>query len=195
MKLKDTKHIHNMNPEWTMQIEKENEFQSNVLAKVHTKIRLETNIRAMPQPRQNYRSRFTDPKAKRYNEWRKVIRDTLRVAWQEKTTGMIDTHIKVSFEFGAVPAAPPNAKRTKSGEIDGRTIKSVMDYDLNNLIKSTEDIMNGIVYKDDNIIREYGPCKAIDTTEDYIRILIEDSDGSNIFVPKPNQVKPTNLSI
>ena len=55
--------------------------------------------------------------------------------------------------------------------------------------------MNGIVYKDDNIIREYGPCKAIDTTEDYIRILIEDSDGSNIFVPKPNQVKPTNLSI
>lgn len=184
-----------MNPEWTLTVERDNEFQSVKLVKVHTKIRLETNIRAIPQPRQNYRSRFTDPKAKRYNEWRKVIRDTLRVEWQSGTNGMIDTHIKVSFEFGAVPAAPTDAKRTKSGEIDGRSIKSVLDYDLNNLIKSTEDIMNGIVYKDDRIIREYGPCKAIDTTEDYIRILIEDSDGANIFVPKPNAVKPPDMPI
>ena len=184
-----------MNPEWTLLVSKDHEYHSIGNVRVRTKINLETNIRAMPQPRQNYKSRFTDPKAKRYNEWRKVIRDTLRIAWQGKTTGMIDTHIKVSFEFGAIAAAPPNAKRTKSGEIDGRTIKSVMDYDLNNLIKSTEDIMNGIVYKDDKIIREYGPCKAIDTTADYIRIIIEDSDGSNIFVPKPNAVKPTNLSI
>jgi Holliday junction resolvase RusA-like endonuclease len=184
-----------MNPEWTLKVERDNKFQGQNLVRVHTKIRLETNIRAMPQPRQNYKSRFTDPKAKRYNEWRKVIRDTLRVEWQSRTKGMIDTDIKVSFEFGAVPAAPPDAKRTKSGEIDGRSIKSVMDYDLNNLIKSTEDIMNGIVYKDDRIIREYGPCKAIDTTEDYIRILIEDCDGSNIYVPKPNDVKPSNLSI
>ena len=55
--------------------------------------------------------------------------------------------------------------------------------------------MNGIVYKDDKIIREYGPCKAIDTSEDYIKILIEDSDGANIFVPKPDAVKPPELSI
>lgn len=184
-----------MNPEWTLLVKKDHDYVKQGVVKVRTKISLETNIRAMPQPRQNYRSRFTDPKAKRYNEWRKVIRDTLRLEWESKTSGMISSHIKVSFEFGAIAAAPPNAKRTKSGEIDGRAIKSVLDYDLNNLIKSTEDIMNGIVYKDDKIIREYGPCKAIDTSEDYIKILIEDSDGSNIFVPKPNAVKPPELSI
>ena len=184
-----------MNPEWTLLVKKDHDYVKQGLVKIRTTITLETNIRAMPQPRQNYKSRFTDPKAKKYNEWRKVIRDTLRLEWNDKTSGMIDTHIRVSFDFGAVASAPPDARRTKSGEIDGRAIKSVMDYDLNNLIKSTEDIMNGIVYKDDKIIREYGPCKAIDTSEDYIRIVIEDSDGSNIFVPKPNAVKPPELSI
>ena len=184
-----------MNPEWTLTVDKDNEYKDELLVKVHTKISLISNIRPMPQPRQNYKSRFTDKKAIRYNEWRKVIRDTLRIEWQSKTNGMIPTPLKASFEFGAISSAPPDAKRTKSGEIDGRSIKSVLDWDLNNLIKSTEDIMNGIVYKDDKIIREYGPCKAIDTTEDFIRIVLEDSDGANIFVPKPNEVKPNILSI
>ena len=178
-----------MNPEWTLLVKKDHEYVKQGVVRLRTSISLEANIR------QNYRSRFTDPKAKRYNEWRKIIRDTLRVEWQSKTSGMISSHIKVSFEFGAIAAAPPDARRTKSGEIDGRAIKSVLDYDLNNLIKSTEDIMNGIVYRDDKIIREYGPCKAIDTSEDYIKILIEDSDGANIFVPKPDAVKPPELSI
>ena len=184
-----------MNPEWTLLVKRDHDYVKQGVVKVRTKISLESNIRPMPQPRQNYKSRFTDPKAKRYNEWRKVIRDTLRHEWESKTSGMISTHIKVSFEFGAIASAPPDARRTKSGEIDGRAIKSVLDYDLNNLIKSTEDIMNGIVYRDDKIIREYGPCKAIDTSEDYIKILIEDSDGANIFVPKPDAVKPPELSI
>ena len=47
----------------------------------------------------------------------------------------------------------------------------------------------------DKLIREYGPCKAVDTNEDFIRIVLEDSDGANIFVPKPNEVKPNILSI
>ena len=184
-----------MNPEWLLKVDKENEYQNKLLVKVHTRITLYSNIRPMPQPRQNYKSRFTDKKAMRYNEWRKVIRDTLRLTWQSKTNGMIPTPIKASFEFGAISSAPPDAKRTKSGEIDGRSIKSVLDWDLNNLIKSTEDIMNGICYKDDKLIREYGPCKAVDTNEDFIRIVLEDSDGANIFVPKPNEVKPNILSI
>ena len=86
-----------MNPEWTLLVKKDHEYVKQGVVKVRTRISLETNIRAMPQPRQNYRSRFTDPKAKRYNEWRKVIRDTLRLEWESKTSGMISSHIKVKM--------------------------------------------------------------------------------------------------
>ena len=55
-----------MNPEWTLLVKKDHDYVKQGVVKVRTKISLETNIRAMPQPRQNYRSRFTDPKAKRY---------------------------------------------------------------------------------------------------------------------------------
>jgi len=185
-----------MNPEWNIKVERSSDImKDSLVARSHTKIILTTEQRALPQPRQNYKSRFTNKNARRYNAWRKVIRDTLRVAWQSKTKGLINTYIRASFEFGGIASAPPDARRNKDGSTDKRAIKSVLDYDLNNLVKSTEDIFNGIVYKDDIVIREYGYCKAVDTSKDFIKVVIEDSDGATIFQPNPNEPKKTNVPI
>jgi len=185
-----------MNPEWNIKVERSSDImKDSLVARSHTKIILTTEQRALPQPRQNYKSRFTNKNARRYNAWRKVIRDTLRVAWQSEAKGLINTYVKVSFEFGGIASAPTDARRNKDGSIDKRAVKSVLDYDLNNLVKSTEDICNGITWTDDRIIREYGYCKAVDTSKDFIKIVIEDSDGTTIFQPRENEPKKTNMPI
>lgn len=178
---------HTQDLEWTVNFKQEKEFEGSL--KKHTKIILMSDARPMPQPRQNYRSRFTDPKAQRYNEWRKVIRDSLRIAWNLKAKSLISTPIKASFEFGATSSAPIDARRNKDGNVDKRAVKSVFHYDLNNLVKSTEDIMNGIVYIDDNLIREYGLCRAMDTSKNFIKIIIEDSDANMIMRPEDKTIK------
>jgi Holliday junction resolvase RusA-like endonuclease len=140
-------------------------------------ITLITNTRPMPQPRQNYKSRHYDPAAKKYNEWRKGIRDSLRISWNQRFTGLLDGSLVASFSFGATKSAPMDARRKKDGSIDKRSVRSIYDYDINNLIKATEDIMNGIVYGDDKLIREYGPCQATDKSKDYIIIKLQSVKG------------------
>ena len=49
--------------------------------------------------------------------------------------------------------------------------------------------MNGIVYIDDNLIREYGLCRAMYTSKNFIKIIIEDSDANMIMRPEDKTVK------
>jgi hypothetical protein len=62
-----------------------------------------------------------------------------------------------AISSAAPPAAPADAKRRKDGNIDGRYIKSVLNWDRTDLDKAIEDACNGILWHDDKQVRSTGP--------------------------------------
>ena len=140
-------------------------------------------IRPMPKPRETSKSRFVNKRIANYRNWANSVKDSLRQALATQCTYYKGTYpifennerykvLGAAFGFGATKDAPINARRTKKGEIDKRSLKDVTDWDLSNLIKGVEDILNTIVYEDDKQIRYYGPSFAHDTSSDWFSIHI-----------------------
>jgi len=103
-----------------------------------------------------------------YGAWRTRMRDMLTVALAgiEGWPCPSNWHVGAAWSFGATYAAPPKARRRKDGTLDGRTVKSVLDWDLRNLQKAAEDVLTGLLWKDDRQVRFEGPGAAIDTKVD-----------------------------
>jgi hypothetical protein len=76
-----------------------------------------------------------------------------------------DEFLELSVVFGAKPSEA--TRKNKDGSDDKRTINDIYNSDLANYVKAWEDVMNGIVYKDDKQIRKYGNCDATDNVKDY----------------------------
>ena len=105
-------------------------------------------------------------RGKAYSAWRTRMRDLLTVALAGVDGWPSDWHVGAAWAFGATPSAPPKARRRKDGEVDKRRVKSVLDFDLTNLIKAVEDCLTGLLWKDDRQVRYEGPGAAIDTQVD-----------------------------
>ena len=132
-------------------------------------IRLVVLERPMPSPGSLGGARRYSARALSYSKWRGVQRDILRalVAPLEDWPCASDWHVGAAWAFGATPAAPPTARRRKDGEVDKRSIKSVLDWDLRNLQKAAEDVLKGLLWDDDRQVRFEGPGAAIDTGFDF----------------------------
>jgi len=152
---------------------KPNEIQ--VIRNIPNKhLRLNFRIRPRPKPRETQKTRFVNPRVREYRNWalqvKEILTSALLAHYKELPVFGKDMQLGIAFGFGAKRQAPPNAKRTKKGKVDGRQVKGIMDWDMSNLIKGVEDIMNGLVYDDDKQIRWYGPCFAEDSTSDWISV-------------------------
>ena len=136
------------------------------------------NIRPVPQPRVTYRSRYANKYHKKYIEWRNNMRDIVRNAIQhgvtqthfrkkvsKNTIWFPDEYLELSAFFGAKPSDP--TRTNKDGSADKRTINDIYNSDLANYVKAWEDVMNGIVYKDDKQIRQYDKCKAVHNNKNF----------------------------
>ena len=121
------------------------------------------NIRPHPQPRITRRSRFANKYHKAYIDWRNNMRDLVKTKFQQLY--FPDEFLELSVVFGAKPSEA--TRKNKDGSDDKRTINDIYNSDLANYVKAWEDVMNGIVYKDDKQIRKYGNCDATDNVKDY----------------------------
>ncbi len=108
-------------------------------------------------------------RGKAYGAWRARMRDLLAVAlgWVDGWPAPPDWHVGAAWAFGATPVSPPDAARRKDGEVDRRTVKSVLDWDLRNLQKAAEDVLTGLLWDDDRQVRYEGPGAAIDAGCDW----------------------------
>lgn len=77
-----------------------------------------------------------------------------------------DWKLGSAISSAARPDAPLDARIRKDGKIDGRYIKSVLDWDRTDLDKAIEDLFNGILWHDDKQIRTTGPGAHDDTSHD-----------------------------
>ena len=124
--------------------------------------------RPMPSPGSLGAVWRNSPRAHLYSNWRTRQRYIARAALVgvEGWPAPADWHVGAAWAFGAIPSAPPKARRRKDGTLDGRTVKSVLDWDLRNLQKAAEDVLTGLLWDDDRQVRFEGPGAAIDTQVD-----------------------------
>lgn len=108
-------------------------------SKMPRSVRVWYDAEPLPQPRQNYNTRWgtsiTAIAAKRYNVWRATFRDVLDMAM---SLNNID-------QFGKVPL------KLKAEFTFARTMRRC---DLSNCIKALEDCLNGTLITDDRWIDE-----------------------------------------
>ena len=125
--------------------------------------------RPMPSPGSLGAAWRRTARGKAYGAWRARTRERLAVALVgvEGWPCPADWHVGAAWAFGATPASPPGAARRKDGEVDRRTVKSVLDWDLRNLQKASEDVLTGLLWADDRQVRFEGPGAAIDTGCDW----------------------------
>ncbi len=131
--------------------------------------------RPMPSPRiTGGAMRRGDPssRGRAYIRWRGIQRDLVRVALADVPDWPCppDWMIGAAWSFGAILASPLDARRRNDGEVDQRTAKCVLDWDLRNLQKAVEDCMKGLLWKDDMQIRFEGPGAAIDVGCDHWQV-------------------------
>ena len=154
---------------------KENDIQ--IIDETHdysAHLRINMRIRPQPKPRETQKTRFVNKRVRDYRKWANNVSELLKVAllahFKDLPVFHKDIQLGIAFGFGAKKEAPADARITKKGKVDKRQIKGIDDWDMSNLIKGIEDIMNGTVYHDDKQIRWYGPCFAEDMTSNWISI-------------------------
>lgn len=123
--------------------------------------------RPYPQPRMTTASRYANKKNRGYIEWRNSLRDTIRVMLG-KPYFPDGSQLVMTARFGAKNSEP--TRYNKNGKPDKRTITNILNGDLANYLKAWEDVMNGIVYRDDKMIRAYNVVEAHDIEETYFWI-------------------------
>ena len=136
-------------------------------------LRMNFRVRPRPKPRETQKTRFVNARVREYRNWATQVKETLAAELKKHYNELPiypGQRLGIAFGFGATKKAPANARKTKKGKVDGRQVKGINDWDMSNLIKGVEDIMNGLVYDDDKQIRWYGPCFAEDTTSDWMSV-------------------------
>lgn len=123
----------------------------------------------MPSPGSLGASATWTKRSRDYRRWRGIQRDLIRVllAGEKDWPVPADWIVGAAFSFGATFASPPDAHRRNDGTVDLRTARDVLAWDLRNLEKAAEDVLAGLVWKDDRQVRFAGPGAAFDTKENW----------------------------
>ena len=95
--------------------------------------------------------------AARYLKWRAEARDYFGLLL--KDVEPLEGKLGIAFGFGAEMALDGGRRRT-----------CVRHWDLGNLVKATEDALQGILFANDRSVRWYGPCYADDDGSSWISV-------------------------
>ena len=95
-----------------------------------------------------------------YSAWKAATHDAVKAALAASGTAMYprDARLGLAMSFGARLAKVGGERRATS----------VLDFDLRNLEKATEDCLKGLLYADDDQVRYSGPGHAVDTAADFV---------------------------
>ena len=123
-------------------------------------VRLTLHRRMMPYVRQTVRSRWGGSRwarrVREYNDWRATVRDEVILAMRLCNVA----------PFGEVSLG-------MSVRLLGRRLNG----DLSNYLKAVEDVLNGVLYPDDRLIVEYGPCSKERADEDRTEVEVWETDS------------------
>lgn len=135
-----------------------------------------------PHPYQRFRaSGFA-----KYQAWRTRTRQMLEIACKSAhVTPYASGRLGVCVGAGARRSAPLDARRTQNGDVDHRTESSIMDFDADNLIKAILDASNGILFKDDKMIRAIGPSAFTDDQADWFSLAIWSAGTGGLILCPP----------
>ena len=128
--------------------------------------------RPHPYVRQTGKTLWKD-QGKRYFHWKQSLREQIGALSQTMPFNQSDVlGVAVSFAAERDTFEP---KIKKSGGKSYAGAKSVLNWDLDNLMKGTLDACTGLLYPDDMQIRYMGPGEAVRTDANFIQIFLWDA--------------------
>lgn len=107
------------------------------------------------------------PKAQRNNA------ATLRLAAQEEMAGRAPFDCALRVHLSAEFGVPPSWSRKKQAAALCGDIRPTKRPDLSNVMKQVEDAFNGVVYRDDALIVEYGRLRKVYSTSPKLIVTVE----------------------
>jgi Holliday junction resolvase RusA-like endonuclease len=98
---------------------------------------------------------------------------TLRLAAQEAMDGRVPLDCAVRVDLSAEFSIPSSWSRKKQAAALTGVIRPTKRPDLSNVIKQVEDAFNGVVFRDDALIVEYGLLRKVYSTSPKLVVTVK----------------------
>lgn len=113
----------------------------------------------LPAVRMTQRSKFTNPRAREYLDWKEATQDLVLIEMRKLSIEPFSKGTKLKMDAGFTLTPRRTTVMRKDRKTHTRSTHPANDVDLNNLVKAIEDAMQErVLYLNDKYIFETGHC-------------------------------------